>query len=260
MNAAALLVFLTGLAGAGGAPAAEQCGAEAMPPQIAPIVAPFDMPRMQRPVFPDRVVDIRDHGAVGDGKTLNTTAIAKAIAAGAASGGGRVLVPEGVWLSGAIHLRSNIDLHLEKGAVLRFSTDPQDYLPVVFTRWAGFECYNYSPLIYARGCRNIAVTGAGRLDGQAAPWGGWLARQNEMARMLIDLGRRGVPVSQRVFGSPDKPLRPRRNRGTYLAPRHRDVEYRGGSDFGERLLQGVGGGRGRQAAAVPRHPPGKRRL
>jgi polygalacturonase len=188
-----MLVFLTGLAGAGGAPATQQFGAEAMPPQIAPIKAPFDMPPIQRPMFPDRVVDIRDHGAVADGKTLNTTAIANAIAACAQRGGGRVLVPAGVWLSGAIHLRSNIDLHLEKGAVLRFSTNPHDYLPVVFTRWAGFECYNYSPLIYARGCRNIAVTGPGRLDGQAASWGVWCKRQNEMAQVLIDLGRRGVP-------------------------------------------------------------------
>jgi len=194
--------------GPAAAAAAEQVGAEAMPPEIAPIHAPFDMPQLKRPVFPDRTVDICDHGAVGDGRTLCTRAIARAIAACAEAGGGRVLVPAGVWLTGAIHLKSRIDLHLDQDAVLRFSTNPDDYLPVVFTRWAGFECYNYSPLIYARDCQDIAITGQGKLDGQGKPWWAWVERQNEMAETLIDYGRRGVPVGQRVFGSPERPLRP----------------------------------------------------
>ena len=92
---------------------------------IAPIRAPFPMPQLQRPVFPDRMFDIRDFGAVGDGKTKSTKPIAKAVAACAEAGGGRVVIPPGTWLTGAIHLKSNIDLHLAKGAVLRFSTDPE---------------------------------------------------------------------------------------------------------------------------------------
>ncbi len=187
---------------------ATRVGATMLPTEMEPVQTPFTMPQPTRPLFPKRTVNIRDHGAVGDGKTLCTTAIARAIESCAKAGGGRVLVPAGTWLTGAIHLRSNIELHLEKDAVLLFSTDPKDYLPVVFTRWAGFECYNYSPLIYARDCKNIAVTGAGKLAGQGQPWWDWVKRQDEMAAILLDYGRRGVPVAQRIFGSPDKPLRP----------------------------------------------------
>jgi polygalacturonase len=74
-----------------------------------------------------------------------------------------VVVPAGQWLTGAIHLKSNVNLHMLEGAEIHFSDDPADYLPVVFTRWAGFEVINYSPLIYAHGCENIAITGPGRL-------------------------------------------------------------------------------------------------
>ncbi|MBE7558907.1 glycoside hydrolase family 28 protein [bacterium] len=179
------------------------------PPDVAPIQAPFAMPQLQRPVFPDRTIDIRDHGAVGDGRRLNTRAIARAILACSEAGGGRVLVPEGVWLSGAIHLQSNIELHLSAGAVLRFSTDPGDYLPPVFTRWAGFECWNYSPLIYARDCANIAITGTGKLDGQGNPWWAW-SRQGQQAAMvrLMEMGRSGTPVEERVFGTSQGSMRP----------------------------------------------------
>jgi len=102
---------------------------------------PFKMSKIKRPSFPDRTIDIRDYGAVGDGVTMNTKAFATAISACAKKGGGRVLVPEGIWLSGAIHLKSNIELHIQKGAELRFSNKFSDYLPVVFTRWEGLECY-----------------------------------------------------------------------------------------------------------------------
>jgi len=194
---------------------ASRVGAGALPAEIAPIQTPFEMPQPTRPVFPKRTVSIRDHGAVGDGKMLCTAAIAQAIESCAKAGGGRVLIPAGTWLTGAIHLRSNIELHLEKDAVLLFSTDPNDYLPVVFTRWAGFECYNYSPLIYARDCENIAITGCGKLAGQGQPWWEWAKRQNAMADRLLDYGRRGVPVAERVFGSPDRPLRPQ-----FISPIH----------------------------------------
>jgi len=105
---------------------------------------PFKMPQIKPPVFPDRTVDIRDYGAVGDGKTLNTRSFADAISACARAGGGRIVVPAGTWLTGPIHLKSNINLHIEKDAEIRFSTNFKDYLPVVFTRYEGIECYNYS--------------------------------------------------------------------------------------------------------------------
>ncbi|HPD29191.1 MAG TPA: glycosyl hydrolase family 28 protein [Phycisphaerae bacterium] len=169
---------------------------------------PFEMPAVQPPVFPDRHVSIEQFGAVGDGKTLNTSAIARAIADCAEKGGGRVLIPPGVWLTGAIHLKSNVELHLAEGAELRFSTNPADYLPAVFVRWGGFECWNYSPLIYARDCVNIAVTGRGKLEGQGKAWWGWVKEQDRVSRRLYDMVLAGVDVEQRLFADEKEPLRP----------------------------------------------------
>jgi polygalacturonase len=122
------------------------------------------------PAFPTQHGDIRSHGALGDGRFDNTAAIAAAIAACADAGGGVVEVPPGQWLTGPIHLRSNVHLHVASGADLIFTDDPLRYLPPVFVRWGGVECYNTSPFIYARDCSNVAVTGPGRLRGQGASW------------------------------------------------------------------------------------------
>ncbi|MGH9582830.1 MAG: glycoside hydrolase family 28 protein [Bryobacteraceae bacterium] len=178
------------------------------------------MPRVQPPAFPHRTFDIAKFGAVGDGRTKCTAAIRKAIAACSAAGGGRVVVPKGSFLTGAIHLESNVDLHVTKGATLLFSRDPNDYLPVVFTRYEGVECMNYSPFIYAFEKQNIAVTGPGLLDGQADrehwwPWAGksrdgWKPGQPNLRRdrkKLFDMGEHDVPVKNRVFG-----------KGHYLRP------------------------------------------
>jgi len=167
------------------------------------------MPQLVRPTFPDKVFPISDYGAMGDGVAKNTEAINAAIAACAEAGGGVVLVPAGAWLTGAIHLKSNVNLHLSENAVLRFSDDPKDYLPVVFTRWAGFECYNYSPLIYAHDCENIAVTGPGKIDGNGRPWWPWEARQSDTAmRMYREQILTNQPVSERVYGTVEAGLRP----------------------------------------------------
>jgi polygalacturonase len=175
--------------------------------------APFRMPRLRLPTFPSRVVDIRGHGAVGDGRIDCTVAIADAITACAQAGGGRVLVPAGEWFTGPIHLKSNINLHLERGARVRFSSDPGQYLPAVFVRWGGQECYNYSPLIYARDCDNIAITGPGTLLGQGRPWWPWEKKQQQVRQKLTDMVISGVPVEDRRFGSSDLPLRPQ-----FIAP------------------------------------------
>ena len=124
----------------------------------------LDVQAMVLPEFADRQVDIRDCGAVDDGLTANTDAFRQAIEACSTASGGTVRVPAGTWLTGPIHFKSNVRLHLEQGAVVLFSDRPADYLPVVFTRWEGHECYNYSPLIYANGCENIAITGHGIFD------------------------------------------------------------------------------------------------
>ena len=172
---------------------------------IAPIIAPFDMPQLQRPVFPDRVVNITDHGATPGGEVKNTAAFAAAISALEKLGGGRVLVPAGTWLTGPIHLRSNIELHLAEGAVVKFSDVIEDYLPVVFVRGGGIEFYNYSALIYARDCQNIGVTGPGRLDGNAKVWWDWKTKET---REQFAMGAAGVPVEQRIFGTREAAIRP----------------------------------------------------
>lgn len=124
------------------------------------------------------------------------------------SGGGRVTVPQGTYKTGKIHLSSNVELHLEEGSVLSFSSVPEDYLPVVFTRWEGMECYNYSPLIYANGCRNIAVTGKGRLVGNGSAWWSWKSLQGRAAEELCYAQSNGIPPNERVYGTREAALRP----------------------------------------------------
>ena len=108
---------------------------------------PRMLARIQAPTFPARDFPITQFGAVADGQTEATEAIAGAVAACVAAGGGRVVVPPGEFLTGPIVLKSNVNLHLSEGATLKFVTDPAKY-PTVFTRWEGIECMNYSPLIY----------------------------------------------------------------------------------------------------------------
>lgn len=154
--------------------------------------------------FPGRYFSVTDFGAVGDGTVDDTEAFRAAITACHRAGGGRVVVPRGDFLTGAIHLRSNVNLHV--AGTIRFHTDPAKYLPVVMTRWEGTECYNYSPFIYAYGQRNVAITGTGTLDGQArqGPWESWYANsgpQGADQRELRRMGEEGVPITQRVFGA-----------------------------------------------------------
>jgi len=132
---------------------------------------------IKEPVFPDKTFNIIDFGAKADGITLDTEAIQTAIDKCSKAGGGRVLVPAGTYLTGAIHLKNDVNLHVAENAVLKFSTNPDDYLPLVQTRWEGNDVFNYSPLIYANGQNNFAVTGKGTIDGQGSkenwwPWKG----------------------------------------------------------------------------------------
>jgi len=187
--------------------------------------------RIKAPVFPDRDFPITSFGAKPGADA--TGAIHAAIAACTAAGGGRVVVPAGEWLTGAITLKSNVNLHVSEGATLRWTFDLAKY-PVVFTRWEGVECMNYSPFIYAYGQENIAVTGKGTLDGGSDwdTWWGWNKKRWDRASKderekrdprsfikegvplqqadrdaLIVLGESATPVEQRVFG-PGHFLRP----------------------------------------------------
>ena len=130
---------------------------------------PFDMEQVKRPQIPLREVDIRDFGGVGDGITLNSEAFANAIEALAEAGGGRLVVPTGVWLSGPITLKDNIDLHIRPDAVLLFSTD-RDLYPIVETVFEGLDTKRCISPINAVGARNIAITGGGTIDGNGDSW------------------------------------------------------------------------------------------
>jgi polygalacturonase len=158
---------------------------------------------VRRPRFPSRTFPVTSFGAAGDGTTDCTQAFAAAIAACNRAGGGHVLVPSGTFFTGAIHLLSNVDLHLVADATILFSQDPNAYLPVVFTRWQGIELMNYSPFIYSYGQRNIAVTGQGTLNGQADAnhWWNWKSLETADFDALETMADDNVPVQQRVFGS-----------------------------------------------------------
>lgn len=173
-------------------------GWDNVPEAIAPITAPFPMPQMARPQFPDRVISIQDFGAVADGRTKNTEAIANAIAAAARAGGGTVLIPAGTWLTGAIHLENNINLRLAQGAKLLFSQNFDDYLPAVLSRHEGMDCMKYSSFVYANGKTNIAITGQGVLEGQGRPW--WEKDKELRAfspKTLEQMAAENVPVPER---------------------------------------------------------------
>ena len=169
----------------------------------ADLAADLIVASVRRPWFPFRNFPVTAFGAVGDGTTKNTAAFAAAIATCSRAGGGHVIVPSGTFLTGAIHLLSNVDLHVESGATILFSQDPNDYLPVVFTRWQGIELMNYSPFVYSYGQRNIAVTGQGTLNGQADDnhWWNWKNLETNDFDTLETMADDNVPVSQRVFGS-----------------------------------------------------------
>lgn len=130
---------------------------------------PFEMEQVTRPQIPAREVDIRDFGGIGDGVTLNSEAFAKAIDALTEVGGGRLVVPTGVWLSGPITLKDNIDLHIRPDAVLLFSTD-RDLYPIVETVFEGLDTKRCISPINALGAKNIAITGGGTIDGNGDSW------------------------------------------------------------------------------------------
>ena len=166
---------------------------------------PRILKRIVPPKFPDRDFEVTRFGAIGDGRATNTTAFRAAIEACAQAGGGRVLVPPGKYYTGPIHLRSGVNLHLSEGAEVIFSDTLEDYLPVVLVRVGGIELYNYSPLIYARDCTNIAVTGKGQLNGNAKRWWEWKSGET---RQGFEMGAKGIPVEERVFGKPEHRIRP----------------------------------------------------
>ena len=167
------------------------------------------------PVFKNKVYNALDFGAVAGGKQDNTAFFAKVIDKCSLEGGGMVVIPKGQYLTGAIHLKSNVNLHLEEGCELLFITNPDAYLPVVHTSYEGNEIMNYSPLVYAYKQKNVALTGKGILNGQADknnwwPWSGskhyghteGTPSQNDAHNRdrLMRMVKNNVPLKERVFG------------------------------------------------------------
>ena len=157
----------------------------------------FFMGTIDEPLIPERNFYADQYGS-----------IQQAVEVCAAAGGGTVTVPSGKWHTGSIRLQSNIRLYFEAGAEVSFSSRREDYLPVVFTRWEGTECYNYCPLIYAYDCENIAICGEGRLFGSGPDWWEWKQLQDGGANALYDAAVSGVPVRDRIFGTEEMALRP----------------------------------------------------
>ena len=174
---------------------------------------PSILARIKAPTFRSRTYPVTRYGAKGDGQTDCTRAFRRAIAACANAGGGRVVVEGGVFLTGPIHLRSRVNLEVREGATIKFVTDPKAYEQFVLTRFEGVELLGLSPLIYAIDAVNVAVTGAGTLDGQAsntvwwhwngAPRYGWkqgTGNQRAARAQLFEMAERNVPVASRRFG------------------------------------------------------------
>lgn len=183
------------------------------------------------PVFANKNYSIVDYGAKSDGVINNSEAFKKAITACSKNGGGMVIVPAGKFLTGPIHLDNNVNLHLEDGAEILFSTKSSDY-PLVRTSFEGTELMNHSPLIYAYNKKNVAVTGKGILNGQAnndnwwywcgAKHYGWAegrGNQNDPKNRirLVESAEQGVPVEERVYGE-----------GSFLRPNF--IEFFGCTD------------------------------
>jgi polygalacturonase len=170
---------------------------------------------LKDPVFSEREFLLTDFGAVSDGTTDCTDSFRKAIQKCHDEGGGKIIIPPGIYLSGAIHMLSNVHMHFEEGAKILFTTNKEKYLPNVYTRFEGMECMNYSPFIYAYNQENIALTGKGILDGQGEVWWSWKGRWSGSANtdwkpgtpnqrsdneVLTEMVANNVPVEERVFG------------------------------------------------------------
>lgn len=164
--------------------------------------------RIKAPEFQDSIFNILDFGAVADSTLNSKPAIDSAILACKNAGGGTVLIPAGIYLvDGPIHLESNLNLYLAEGAVLKFSSNPDSY-PKVLTSWEGTILYNYSPFIYAYQKENIAITGKGTIDGEAAEtFSKWHALQKDDQLRSREMNHQNIPVEERQFG-----------KGHYLRP------------------------------------------
>ena len=154
------------------------------------------------PVFKNSSYSIIAYGAIADGKTNVKPVFDSVITLCSNNGGGEVIIPKGSYfVQGPLVLKSGVHLHFEEGAELLFSPDPAAYLPNVLTKWEGTELFNYSPLIYAYQCTDIAITGKGLIKGGASEgFARWRPQGSKEQDTLRKMGSNGTPVFERVFG------------------------------------------------------------
>ena len=159
--------------------------------------------RIMPPAIPDALFNVGEHGALPGEDEDARPGIQAAIDAAAEAGGGRVEVPAGFWfLDGPLRLQSRVELHVADGAHLQFSGNAESYLPEVLTRWEGTEVWTYSPMIFADGLEDVAITGGGKIDGQGErTFLPWRQKQKPDQTALRQMGHDGVPVDQRRFGA-----------------------------------------------------------
>ncbi|MGJ5640635.1 glycoside hydrolase family 28 protein [Formosa sp. S-31] len=164
--------------------------------------------RINEPEFQNRVFSVIDYGAIADGITNAKPAFDQAIQECKQAGGGKVEVPKGnYFLEGPLHLESHLNLELQEGAVLKFSSNPESY-PLVLTSWEGTILYNYSPFIYAYQKENIAITGKGIIDGESSDtFATWHPLQKEDQLRSREMNHNSIPFEERQFG-----------KGHYLRP------------------------------------------
>jgi len=141
---------------------------------------------------PQKSLSIRDFGAVADGVADNTIAFKSVIEQASKNNGGRINVGAGTYLTGPIYLKSNINLHLEPGAVIVFNDNFEEW-PAIKSRWEGVECYGYLPCIYGENLKNVSITGAGTIDGRGQAW--W----NEFKRRKTNGQTQPISASDREF-------------------------------------------------------------
>ncbi len=155
------------------------------------------------PAISTYAVSIRSLGAKGDSLTDCKPAFDKAMKVAKKHNGIKIIVPSGTYfINGPIHLVSNVCIELQKGARLKFASDPSRYLPVVLTSWEGTLVYNYSPFIYGYQLENISIIGEGTIDGNASKtFNTWRGKQEKDQMQSRDMNHNASPLKDRVFGA-----------------------------------------------------------
>ena len=159
--------------------------------------------QIHEPAQPAYTVSILKYGAKGDSVTDCKPAFDKAFREGIRRGGIKIVVPAGIYfLRGSLNLISNLCIELQKGARLKFSSDPSCYLPVVLTGWEGTMIYNYSPFIYGYHLQNVSIIGEGTIDGNASQViQNWKKQQTPDQMLSRDMNHQSVPLEKRQFGA-----------------------------------------------------------